>query len=244
MAPKSKSASQLTRRNISVPSWVWSLVLLAAAVFALAIYQSAQGAPAPNVQARMDQAQESVAHYSAALDTRRDPSAESVAAYLDAHDAMDRTATSAAWRNPVQQTVEVSVRRRNAEPSSRSIDPAFRSVLNFVGTHGLQYASEAPEVLLDAGAKSYTDYLRRHGLLPAIVPAETPIDPQVLALISKFSLVLGEATPQNDSLVNPTAQQRPASSELPHPEQEEKSVRAFNTKITEREQQLLDQHNQ
>jgi hypothetical protein len=51
MTPKSQSASQPTRRNIRVPSWVWSLVLLAAAALALSIYHNAQGAPAPNVSA-------------------------------------------------------------------------------------------------------------------------------------------------------------------------------------------------
>ena len=51
MAPKSQSASQSTRRSFNVPSWAWSLVLLAAAALALAVYHNAQGAPAPNVSA-------------------------------------------------------------------------------------------------------------------------------------------------------------------------------------------------
>ena len=51
MAPKSQSASQPTRRSLNVPSWAWSLFLLAAAALALSIYHNAQGAPAPNVSA-------------------------------------------------------------------------------------------------------------------------------------------------------------------------------------------------
>jgi hypothetical protein len=85
MAPKSKSASQLTRRIISVPSWVWSLVLLAAAGAALTAYQFTRVASAANPQSRMDQAQESISHYSAAPAPARDPNAESVTAYLAAH---------------------------------------------------------------------------------------------------------------------------------------------------------------
>ena len=41
MAPEPKFASHLSRRSIRVPSWVWSLVLLAAAAFALSMYHSA-----------------------------------------------------------------------------------------------------------------------------------------------------------------------------------------------------------
>ena len=84
MAPKSQSASQPTRRNIRVPSWVWSLVLLAAAALALSVYRNAQGAPVAIAQGRMIQAQESISHYSAELDARRDTSAEDFRRYLDA----------------------------------------------------------------------------------------------------------------------------------------------------------------
>jgi hypothetical protein len=63
---------------------VWSLVLLVAAALALSAYHAAQPVSAANSQARMDQAQEAVSHYSAALEARRDTSAEDFKRYLDA----------------------------------------------------------------------------------------------------------------------------------------------------------------
>jgi hypothetical protein len=84
MAPNSQSASQLTRRSINVPSWVWSLVLFAAAALALTAYHAAQPVSAASPQGRMDQAQEAVSHYSAVLAAPRDTSAEDFQRYLDA----------------------------------------------------------------------------------------------------------------------------------------------------------------
>jgi hypothetical protein len=256
MAPKSQSASQPTRRSIYVPSWVWNLALLAAAALALSAYHATRAASAASPQVRMDQAQESISHYAAELDAQRDPSAEDIGDFVPDHRGTvsgPARAASSAWDVPqgpattnYGQTQHMSdyMRQKDAERSSRAIDPAVRSVLNYVGTHGLQYASEAPEVVLDADAKSYTDYLRRHGLLPIVPTWDTPTDPEVQALIDGFSLRLDEPAPQNDSLVNPTVQQRPAASESQHPEREDTGFPGLGTTISERDQQLLDRNNQ
>ncbi len=221
MTQKSQSASQPTRRSTSVPSWVWSLVLLAAAALALTVYHSAQGAPATSVglnpPAWMVQAQPSYLNVQRAASSAWDVPAEgssltnfgqtqhladyarqraavNTAARMvqaqesNSHYGLPLAAAPAVVRGRARQTVQESIRQRNADPFWLDIDPAMRSVLNFVGTHGLQYASEAPEVVADAGAQSYTDYLRRHGMLPAIVSSSTPTDPQVQALIDSFSL--------------------------------------------------------
>jgi hypothetical protein len=312
MAPKPKFASQLTRRNISVPSWAWSLVLLAAAVFALTIYHGAQAAPAPNVKARMDQAQESISHYSGALVAG--PSALSAvdlspAANQARQNVLDGirqpSALSAVDLSPAasraRQNVLDSIRQRNAEPVSPAVNPAVNpavsSLWDFVAANGLQHASGAREVALDADAVNYTDYLRRQGIIPDTTWYGTPIDPQVQALITASSLVLDEAAAPSAITVDPTGRgmelyiaqyglnaavgsaelaldpfaknltdylrQRTQSrtvapvvvdappdrwwehyGETLHPEREETGVLKFNTKITEREQQLLDQHNQ
>ncbi|MEP7356219.1 MAG: hypothetical protein ABI847_03205 [Anaerolineales bacterium] len=187
MSPKPQSAAQPIRRSTSVPSWVWSIVLLAAMFIALAAYKNAQGAPAPSTSAKpaawLVQAQPSELN----VNVMRPPSADKPAAWL----------------------VQAQPSNLNVQPKAkaaiRAIDPAVRSVYNFVVAHGLQYASEAPEVLMDAGALNYTDYLRRHGALPTEVTWMKPIDPQVQALIDRFALDLNEPAPARDSLVNTPA---------------------------------------
>ena len=231
MTQKSQSASQPTRRSIGVPSWVWSLVLLAAAASALSVYHSAQGAPAPSVSlnppAWMVQAQPSYLNVQRAAssawdvpaegssltnygqtqhlaDFARQRAAANTAARMvqaqesNSHYGLPLADAPAVVRGRARQTVEESILQRNAEPVWLDIDPAIRSVLIFVGRYGLQYASEAPEVVMDAGALSYTDYLRRHGLLPAIDPAGPPIDPQVQAMIDSFRMSQALASLQAD----------------------------------------------
>ena len=153
MAPRPQYPVQPTRRSFSVPSWVWSLVLLAVTALALTMYHNVQGA-------------------------------------------------QAAAADPNEKAIQAAVNSRSAQPANRAVDPAVRSVLDFVAIHGLQYASEAPQVVLDADALSYTDYLRRHGALPYEPSWSTPMNPHVQALINQFSLRPLEANPPSDSLLN------------------------------------------
>ena len=209
MTPKSQSASQSTRRSFNVPSWAWSLVLLAAAALALAVYHNAQGAPAPNVSANppawMIQAQPSRLNVARAASAAWDVPADDAALtnYGQTQHMADyvrqRAAAEARFGQAQESIAQYGLPLAEAPAVVPAVDPAARSVMDFVAKHGLQYASEAPEVVMDAGALSYTDYLRRHGMLPAIFSTGRTIDPQVQALIDRFSLMGLQPSPHRDN---------------------------------------------
>ena len=117
MATKSHSASQPSRPSFNVPSWAWSLVLLAAAALALSIYHNAQGAPTPNVSADlpawMIQAQPS------RLNVQRPPRAASSAWDVPVGPALTNYGQTQHLANYVRQRPAAAARFGQAEHPER-----------------------------------------------------------------------------------------------------------------------------